>query len=99
MVDFKVVRGSPARPQRKRWPSWPPRLRKTAASRPATPPGINDGAAAIVLASGDAVKKYNLKPLMKLVSWGQGGVDPKIMGTGPIPASRNALAKAGLKID
>jgi acetyl-CoA C-acetyltransferase len=60
--------------------------------------GINDGAAAIILASGDAVKKHNLKPLVKLVSWGQGGVDPKIMGTGPVPASRNALEKAGLKI-
>ena len=61
--------------------------------------GVNDGAAAIVLASGEAVKKYGLKPMAKLVSWGQGGVDPKIMGTGPIPATRNALAKAGLTID
>ena len=60
--------------------------------------GINDGAAAIVLASGEAVEKYGLKPMAKLVSWGQGGVDPKIMGTGPIPASRNALDKAGLTI-
>ena len=60
--------------------------------------GINDGAAAIILASGDAVKKYNLKPMAKLVSWGQGGVDPTIMGVGPVPASRNALAKAGLTI-
>ena len=61
--------------------------------------GINDGAAAIILASGEAVEKYGLKPLFKVVSWGQGGVDPKIMGTGPIPASRQALAKAGLTID
>jgi acetyl-CoA C-acetyltransferase len=61
--------------------------------------GINDGAAAIVLASGDAVKKYGLKPMAKLVSWGQGGVDPKIMGVGPVPASRQAMAKAGLTID
>ena len=61
--------------------------------------GINDGAAAIILASEDAVKKYNLKPLFKVLSWGQGGVDPKIMGTGPIPASRQALSKAGLTID
>ena len=61
--------------------------------------GINDGAAAIVLASGEAVKKYGLKPIAKLVSWGQGGVDPKIMGTGPVPASRNALAKANLTIN
>jgi acetyl-CoA C-acetyltransferase len=60
--------------------------------------GINDGAAAIILASGDAVKKHGLKTIAKLVSWGQGGVDPKIMGTGPIPASRNAMEKAGLKI-
>jgi len=61
--------------------------------------GINDGAAAIVLASGDAVKKYNLKPLAKLISWGQGGVDPAIMGTGPIPATRQALERAGMKIE
>jgi acetyl-CoA C-acetyltransferase len=61
--------------------------------------GINDGAAAIVLASGEAVEKYGLKPLAKLVSWGHGGVDPKIMGVGPIPASRDALSKAGLEID
>jgi acetyl-CoA C-acetyltransferase len=61
--------------------------------------GVNDGAAAIVLASGEAVAKYGLKPMAKLVSWGQGGVDPKIMGVGPVPASRNALAKAGLTID
>ena len=61
--------------------------------------GINDGAAAIVLASKEAVEKYGLKPMAKLVSYGQGGVDPKIMGTGPIPATRNALAKAGLTID
>ncbi len=58
--------------------------------------GINDGAAAILLASGEAVKKYGLKPMAKLVSWGQGGVDPKIMGVGPVPASRQAMDKAGL---
>ena len=61
--------------------------------------GINDGAAAIVLASGEAVEKYGLKPMAKLVSWGQGGVDPKIMGVGPVPASRQAMGKAGLKIE
>ena len=61
--------------------------------------GINDGAAAIVLASGEAVAKYGLKPMAKLVSWGQGGVDPKIMGVGPVPASRQAMEKAGLKIE
>ena len=61
--------------------------------------GINDGAAAIVLASGEAVKKYGLKPMAKLIGWGQGGVDPKIMGTGPVPASRQAMAKAGVTIE
>jgi acetyl-CoA C-acetyltransferase len=60
--------------------------------------GLNDGAAAILLASKEAVEKYGLKPLFKVVSWGQGGVDPKIMGTGPIPASRQAMEKAGLTI-
>ena len=61
--------------------------------------GINDGAAAIVLASGEAVEKYGLKPMVKLIGWGQGGVDPKIMGVGPVPASRAAMAKAGVTID
>ena len=61
--------------------------------------GINDGAAAIILASGEAVEKYGLKPMAKLVSWGQGGVDPKIMGVGPVPASRQAMDKAGLTIE
>ena len=61
--------------------------------------GINDGAAAIVLASKDAVEKYGLKPMFKLIGWGQGGVDPKIMGVGPVPASKNAMAKAGVTIE
>ena len=55
--------------------------------------GINDGAAAIVLASGEAVAKYGLKPMAKLIGWGQGGVDPKIMGVGPVVACRNAMKK------
>ena len=61
--------------------------------------GINDGAAAIILASAEAVEKYGLKPMAKLIGWGQGGVDPKIMGVGPVPASRAAMAKAGVTID
>jgi acetyl-CoA C-acetyltransferase len=70
-------------------------LRVTAANAS----GINDGAAAIVLASADAVKKYGLKPMAKLTGWGQGGVDPKIMGTGPIAATRNLMSKTGLKAE
>ena len=61
--------------------------------------GINDGAAAAIIASGDAVKKFNLKPLAKLVSWGQGGVEPSIMGIGPVPATKQALERANLKLD
>ncbi|WP_373083856.1 acetyl-CoA C-acetyltransferase [Sneathiella sp.] len=61
--------------------------------------GINDGAAAVVLMTGDAAKAKGLKPLARIVSWAQSGVDPAIMGTGPIPASRAALAKAGWSAD
>jgi len=60
--------------------------------------GINDGAAAIIIASGEAVEKYGLKPMAKLVGWGQGGVDPTIMGVGPVPASKQAMEKAGVTI-
>jgi acetyl-CoA C-acetyltransferase len=60
--------------------------------------GVNDGAAAIVLASGDAVAKYGLKAKVRLISWGQGGVDPKLMGTGPVPAVHQALKRAGLTL-
>lgn len=59
--------------------------------------GINDGAAAVVLMSADEAKKRGVKPLARIVSWAQSGVDPSIMGTGPIPASRAALKKAGWK--
>ncbi len=57
--------------------------------------GINDGAAAVVLMSAKEAKKRKLKPLARIASWATAGVDPKIMGTGPIPASRKALKKAG----
>ena len=60
--------------------------------------GINDGAAAAIIASGDAVKKYNLKPMAKLISWGQGGVEPSIMGIGPVPATKQALERAKLTL-
>ncbi|HTI91422.1 MAG TPA: acetyl-CoA C-acyltransferase [Puia sp.] len=59
--------------------------------------GINDGAAAMLLASEDAVKKYALKPIARVVSMGVAGVDPAIMGVGPIPATQKALQRAGLR--
>jgi len=61
--------------------------------------GINDGAAALTVMSSDEVKKKNIEPMARIVSWASAGVDPSIMGTGPIPASRKALEKAGWSIN
>ena len=60
--------------------------------------GINDGAACLVIASDRAVNRYGLKPMGRVVGWGVAGVDPAIMGTGPIPSSRKALERAGWKV-
>lgn len=89
----------------------PPRqssMEKMAALRPAfvkdgsvtagNSAGINDGAAAMLLASESAVKRFGLRPRARVVSMGVAGVDPAIMGVGPIPASRKALARAGLSV-
>jgi 3-oxoadipyl-CoA thiolase len=61
--------------------------------------GLNDGAAALLLASEEAVKNYNLQPMASVVSMGVAGVDPAIMGLGPVPASQKALYRAGLATD
>lgn len=60
--------------------------------------GINDGAAAMLLASENAVKKYGLRPMAKIVSMSVAGVDPSIMGVGPVPATAKALKRAGLTV-
>jgi acetyl-CoA C-acetyltransferase len=60
--------------------------------------GINDGAAALVLMSAEEAARRGLKPLARIASWAHAGVDPEIMGTGPIPASRKALEKAGWSV-
>jgi acetyl-CoA C-acetyltransferase len=60
--------------------------------------GINDGAAATIVASGDLVKKHNLKPMVRIVAMASAGVEPSIMGIGPIYAVRKALDRAGLKV-
>ncbi|MGA9868560.1 MAG: acetyl-CoA C-acyltransferase family protein [Acetobacteraceae bacterium] len=60
--------------------------------------GINDGAAAVVLMEGSVAAKRGAKPLGRLVAYAHAGVDPKIMGIGPVPATRSALARAGLKL-
>lgn len=61
--------------------------------------GINDGSAAMLLVSDEAVKKYGLKPLAKITSMAVAGVDPAVMGIGPVPATQKALTRAGLKIE
>ena len=60
--------------------------------------GINDGAAGLVLATGDAVRRLGLKPLARLVAYAHAGVEPALMGLGPIPATQKVLAKAGLSV-
>jgi acetyl-CoA C-acetyltransferase len=60
--------------------------------------GLNDGAAALVMANGDMVREHGLKPLARLVSYAHAGVEPSMMGLGPIPASRKALERAGLTV-
>lgn len=61
--------------------------------------GINDGAASVIVASEKAVNNNNLKPIAEIISWSVKGVDPTIMGIGPVPAIQNALQKANLKLD
>ncbi|ATG74464.1 acetyl-CoA acetyltransferase [Zobellella denitrificans] len=61
--------------------------------------GINDGGSAIIVASKSAVEKYGLTPLAEVVSYGQGGIDPEIMGLGPVPAIDQALSRGGLKLE
>ena len=75
-----------------------PAFKKEGTVTPGNASGINDGAAAVVLASEDYVHEHNIKPLAKIVSWGVAGVDPSIMGIGPVPASKKALEKAGLRL-
>ena len=60
--------------------------------------GINDGAAVLMLASEDAVKKYNLTPIARFVSYGAAGVDPAVMGIGPVPASQKAMKRDGITV-
>jgi len=66
---------------------------------PGNASGINDGAAAVILMSAKEASKRGLEPLARIVSWAHAGVDPAIMGSGPIPASRAALKKAGWKVE
>jgi acetyl-CoA C-acetyltransferase len=76
-----------------------PAFQKDGTVTPGNASGINDGAAAVILMSMKNAEKRGLTPLARIVSWANAGVDPAIMGTGPIPASRAALKKAGWKAE
>ena len=76
----------------------PARFRKGGVVTPGNASGINDAAACVILATGDAVRQHNLKPIARLVSWGVVGVPPEIMGIGPAPAIRQALKRADLSL-
>ena len=76
-----------------------PSFRNDGTVTPGNASGINDGAAAVVLMSQNEAKKRKLNPLGKIVSWATCGVEPSLMGSGPIPASKKALKKAGWNVD
>jgi acetyl-CoA C-acetyltransferase len=76
-----------------------PAFKKDGTVTAANASGINDGAAALVIMSREKAEALGLTPLATVVSYGNGGVDPSIMGVGPVPATKNALQKAGLTID
>ena len=75
-----------------------PSFKKDGTVTPGNASGINDGAAAVVLMSNDEAKKRSLKPLARIVSWATCGVNPSLMGSGPIPASKKALKKSSWQI-
>lgn len=74
-----------------------PAFRKDGTVTAGNSSGINDGAAALILAGEDTVKKFNLKPMARVVARGVAGVDPAVMGIGPVPATQKALQRAGIK--
>lgn len=76
-----------------------PAFKKDGSVTAANASGINDSAAAVVVMSKEKADELGIKPLARIVSYASGGVDPKVMGLGPVPATRKALAKAGLTID
>ena len=75
-----------------------PAFRKGGSVTPGNSSSLNDGAGAVLVASERAVKEFGLKPMLRYVSSGTVGVDPRYMGIGPVPATRKALAAAGLGI-
>ena len=95
---FEIDEHSRAGMTKERLAKLKPSFKNDGTVTPGNASGINDGAAAVVLMNQKEAKKRNLDPLAKIVSWATCGVDPSLMGSGPIPASKKALKKAGWKI-
>ncbi len=89
----------PRETPRDKMASLSPAFKKDGSVTAANASGINDGAAAVVVMSKEKADQLGLKPMAKILSYASGGVDPKVMGLGPIPASKKAMEKAGLTID
>ena len=77
----------------------PPVFRKNGTVHAGNSSGITDGASSMLVASEAAVRQHNLKPMARIVGYAQAGVDPKVMGIGPVPATRKLLADTGVKLD
>jgi acetyl-CoA C-acetyltransferase len=77
----------------------PPVFRKQGTVHAGNSSGVTDGAASMLVASGEAVKRHNLKPMARIAGYAQAGVDPKIMGIGPVPATRKLLDELGMSLD
>jgi acetyl-CoA acyltransferase 2 len=99
VVQFNVDEGPRRDASVEAMAKLPPVFKKDGVVTAGNASGITDGAAALVLASEEAVQKHGLKPLARLVQWHVAGVDPTIMGIGPVPAIRGALARTGLGLD
>jgi acetyl-CoA C-acetyltransferase len=77
----------------------PPVFRKGGSVHAGNSSGVTDGAASLLVASADAVREHGLKPMARLVGYAQAGVDPKVMGIGPVPATRRLLEKTGVRLE
>lgn len=77
----------------------PPVFRKNGSVHAGNSSGVTDGASSMIVASADAVKQHGLKPTARIVGYAQAGVDPKVMGIGPVPATRRLLEETGIRLD
>lgn len=85
--------------RQRKWLSSKPSFKKDGTVTAGNASGINDGAASVIVATESAVEKHQLQPMAKIVSWGIAGVDPTIMGIGPVPAIKQALKRADMSLE